>query len=272
MDLQAKVSEARVIGIIPARMGSTRFPGKPLAPIAGVPMVGHVYLRSKMCERLEQVYVATPDSEIVRYIESIGGEVVLTAPTHERASDRTEEAAAILEQSAAKAPEIVVMIQGDEPLITPELIDRAIAPLLADPEINVANLMAPIRTREEHQDPNEIKVVVNRDSFALYFSRSPIPSLWRSAEGADPQKQVCVIPFRTQFLHTFAALEPTPLEKAESIDMLRVLEHGMRVKMVPIDSKVYSVDTEQDRQHVESLMLHDPYWGLYKGRAQSFGA
>lgn len=267
MDPKANRPEVSVVGIIPARMGSTRFPGKPLALIAGVPMVGHVYFRSKMSECLDKVYVATPDAEIVRYVESIGGQAVLTAPSHERASDRTAEAAAILGRAAGKKPDFVVMIQGDEPLISPEFVDRALAPLLADPSINVSNLMAPIRSPEEHRDPNEIKVVVDQDDFALYFSRSPIPTPWKPDAGANPQKQVCVIPFRGPFLQTFAALHPTPLERTESIDMLRALEHGFRVKMVPIDSQVFSVDTEQDRQHVESLMLHDPTWERYKDRA-----
>jgi 3-deoxy-manno-octulosonate cytidylyltransferase (CMP-KDO synthetase) len=149
-------------------------------------------------------------------------------------------------------------------MTTPEMIDTALAPMLADASIQVVNLMAPIETPEEHQDPNEIKVVTDLANNALYFSRQPIPTLARGGQSAAATaKQVCIIPFRRDFLFEFDELEPTPLEVAESIDMLRVLEHGHKVRMVPTDAISFSVDTELDRQRVEQAMANDPLMKSY---------
>ena len=250
-------SKLNIVGIIPARMESSRFPGKPLAKIQGIPMVGHVYFRSKMSKLLDEVYVATCDQEIADYVKSIGGKAIMTADTHERASDRTAEALTKIEKATGTRVDIVVMIQGDEPMLRPQMIDEAVRPMLDDESILVVNLMAPLKTAEEHDDVNEVKVVVDQQSFALYFSREPIPSRWKQGEDVPKRKQVCIIPFRRDFLLTYIRLEPTPLEVAESVDMMRVLEHGYKVKMVPTQFDVYSVDTEQDRQKVEKLMKED---------------
>ncbi len=258
-------AQLHVVGIIPARMGSSRFPGKPLAKINGVPMVGHVYHRSRMSQRLDEVYVATCDEEIAEYVRSIGGQAVMTADTHQRASDRTAEALEHIEAKTGRRVDIVVMIQGDEPMLHPEMIDEAVNPLIEDESVLVSNLMAPIKTPEEHDDINEVKVVVDRDNFALYFSREPIPSPRKGGPDISRRKQVCIIPFRRDFLQTFNDLEPTPLEVAESVDMMRVLEHGYRVKMVPTRFDVYSVDTEADRARVEELMQDDPLTARYAG-------
>lgn len=246
------------VGIIPARMASTRFPGKPLAPIQGIPMVGHVYLRSRMSSTLDDVYVATCDREIMQYIESIGGKAVMTSDRHERASDRTAEAMLRIEKQLDKKTDIVVMIQGDEPMLRPEMIDEAIQPMLDDKEIQVVNLMSPLMSRQEHEDPNEVKVVVDRQGFALYFSREPIPSWKKSAKDVPMLKQVCIIPFRRDFLLKFNELEQTPLEIIESVDMLRILEYGGKVKMVLTGYDTYSVDTIEDLNRVEELMKNDP--------------
>lgn len=246
-----------IIGIIPARMASSRLPGKPLAGICGVPMVGHVYIRSRMCSRLSDVYVATCDSEIADYVESIGGKAVMTADTHERATDRTAEAMLKIEEEMGKKVDIVVMIQGDEPMLFPEMIDESVEPMLQDETVKVVNLMALMKSREEHDDPNEVKVVVDRNNFALYFSREPIPSWKKGAKDIKMLKQVCIIPFRRDFLIRFNELEETPLEIAESVDMLRVLEHGDKVKMSFTEYDTYSVDTEEDLLRVEGLMKKD---------------
>lgn len=246
-----------VIGIIPARMASSRFPGKPMASILGIPMIGHCYHRARMCTFLDDVYVATCDSEIADYVESIGGKAIMTAHTHERASDRCTEAMEKIEAMTGEPVDIVVMIQGDEPMVRPEDIEAAVQPLLDDESIQVVNLMAPVATREEHDDPNEVKVVVDRKDFALYFSREPIPSWKKGATEVEMLKQVCVIPFRRDFLLRFNDLEPTPLEVIESVDMLRVLEHGYDVKMVRFDGDTYSVDTTADLERVARLMADD---------------
>lgn len=247
-----------IIGVIPARMASSRFPGKPLAKILGIPMVGHVYFRSKMSQTLSQVYVATCDKEIFDYVESIGGKAIMTSSSHERCTDRIAEAVEKIEAMTNSQVDVVVNIQGDEPMVFPEMIDEAVAPMLTDKSIVTTNLMAPMKTRKEHEDPNEVKVVVDRDNYALYFSREPIPSRKKGATEVPMLKQVCIIPFRRDFLFKFNHLEPTPLEKIESVDMLRAIEHGYKVRMVPTRFETYSVDTPEDLRFVEERMKKDP--------------
>ncbi|PIU54506.1 MAG: 3-deoxy-manno-octulosonate cytidylyltransferase, partial [Deltaproteobacteria bacterium CG07_land_8_20_14_0_80_60_11] len=150
-----------IIAIIPARMGSSRFPGKPLALIHGMPMVGHVYFRTRMCRLLRETYVATCDREIFDYVHAVGGRAVMTLDSHERCSDRTAEAMLKIEAELGHPVDIVVMVQGDEPMVTPGMIEAAVSPMLQDSSIPVVNLMARIGTKEEFEDPNEVKVVVD---------------------------------------------------------------------------------------------------------------
>jgi len=246
-----------IIGIIPARMASTRFPGKPIAKILGMPMIGHVYYRSKMADILNDVYVATCDQEIVNYIQSIGGQAIMTANTHERASDRTAEALLKIEKKTNNKIKIVVMIQGDEPMVTPEMIELAVKPLIDDPNIRISNLMANINLQEEHEDPNEVKIVVDKNSFAIYFSREPIPSRQKGVEDIPMLKQVCIIPFKRNFLLEYNNMKQTPLEIIESVDMLRIIENGMKVKMVYTETETFAVDTPDDLLKVENLMKND---------------
>jgi 3-deoxy-manno-octulosonate cytidylyltransferase (CMP-KDO synthetase) len=196
-----------------------------------------------MCTQLSAVYVATCDDEIKRVVEASGGRVIMTSPTHERATDRVAEAAEQVEAG------IVVMIQGDEPMITPAMIAGSLTPLLEDGSVECVNLVRRITNRNDYLDPNTIKVVMNVNHDALYFSRAPIPS-----NAIMVFKQVCVIPFRTEFLREFARLPPTPLELAESIDMLRILEHGRRVRVVETTEETHAVDTPEDLRLVETLM------------------
>lgn len=256
----------RVVGIIPARMASSRFPGKPLADICGIPMVGHVYFRSKMSKALDDVYIATCDEEIKNYAQSVGAQAVMTLDTHERASDRAAEAVLKIEKETKEKVDVVVMIQGDEPMLRPEMIDLAVEPILKDKDIQVTNLMSRLKTREEQRDPNEVKVVVDNNNYALYFSREALPSDKKTKEEIAAYKQVCIIPFRRDFLVTFNELQPTPLEKTESVDMLRVLEHGYKVKMVPAEFDTYSVDTAEDLKRVASMMKNDALVSKYGKR------
>lgn len=248
----------KVISIIPARMASTRFPGKPLAEIHGVPMIGHIYFRNKLCEAIHEVYVATCDTEIRDYIQSIGGKAIMTHDRHERCTDRTLEALLEIERQTQQKADIVLMVQGDEPMVTPQMLNTAIQPLLRDPKIQVLNLMSELHDQEEHEDPNEVKVVVDLQGNALYFSREPIPSRKKGAKSIPMLKQVCIIPFRRDFLVTYAALAPTPLEIIESVDMMRVLEHGYQVRMEKISEESYSVDTPEDLEFVVLAMQNDP--------------
>lgn len=246
----------RIVAVIPARMGSSRFPGKPLATLLGRPMIEHVMRRAAMCACLDAVYVATCDEEIRAVVKGFGGTVIMTSAAHERASDRVAEAAERVEA------DIVVMIQGDEPMVTPEMIVSAVAPMLHDASVTCVNLARRLVNREEYIDSNTIKVVMNIYGDALYFSRAPIPAIDFAGDfesGRLPVfKQVCVIPFRRDFLREFARLPPTPLERAESIDMLRVIEHGDRVRMVETEVDTHAVDTPEDLRLVEALMKDDP--------------
>jgi len=242
-------------------MGSSRFPGKPMARILGKPMIGHVYERVVRSPLLTLTAVATCDTEIRDYIESIGGVAVMTGHHHERASDRCAEALEILERERGERYDIVVMIQGDEPMTHPDMIAEAVQPLLDDPGISVVNLLGRIKDTAEFEDRNCIKVVCDLNLNALYFSREPIPT--RSRSGNIPMgKQVCVIPFRREFLIEYTRMAPTPLEIAESVDMMRVLEHGLKVKMAPTRHNSHAVDTPEDLAKVERLMRNNPAFGV----------
>ena len=243
----------KILALIPARMGSSRFPGKPMALILDKPMIGHVYERVSKSEILSMTAVATCDQEIYDYIQSIGGVAVMTADTYERASDRCAEALLKIEKIHNVKYDIVVMVQGDEPMTHSGMIKEAIQPMLEDSTIKVTNLLGEIKSASEFEDRNCIKVVCDLNSNAMYFSREPIPTRSKMSE-VPIGKQVCVIPFRRDYLIEYTKLEPTPLEIAESVDMMRILEHGMKVRMVPTIFDTQAVDTPADLERVEILM------------------
>ena len=249
----------KIIAIIPARMGSSRFPGKPLAPILGRPMIEHVYRRTVLCKALSEVYVATCDTEIFEAVESFGGRAMMTAPTHERASDRIAEAAAGLDA------DVIVMVQGDEPMTYPEMIAQSLEPFMSgDGEVACVNLTATIKNQKEFEDPNTIKVVMDQDGFALYMSREPIPTLHlQDFDQISAFKQICIIPFTANALQEFIQLDPTPLEVAESIDMMRFIEHGRKVKMIETSFSTHAVDNPADLKLVEDLLRKDPLTQRY---------
>jgi 3-deoxy-manno-octulosonate cytidylyltransferase (CMP-KDO synthetase) len=245
------------IGIIPARMASSRFPGKPLVDIHGVPMIGHCYFRSKMSQCLDAVYIATCDEEIRDYAESIGAPCIMTANTHERASDRIAEAMLKIEAETGQQHDIIVLIQGDEPMTRPDMIDATVHGLENDPSVNVTNGVAPIKTAEEFEDPNEVKVVVDPEDYAIYFSREPIPSRKKWDGDVPMLKQVCIIPFRRDYLLEYNETPQTPLEQIESVDMMRIIETGGKIRMVPMQHETLSVDTQYDLERVIEAMADD---------------
>jgi len=253
----------KAIAVIPARMGSSRFPGKPMALIHGIPMIGHCYYRTNMCADLAATYVATCDKEIYDYIHSIGGRAVMTSDKHERATDRTAEAMIEIEKELGWEVDIVVMVQGDEPMVTPGMITESLYPFNTDESVNVVNLMAYMDSVEEFEDPNEVKVVVNKNSDAIYFSREAIPSRKKGILDVPMLKQVCIIPFRRDYLLKFNEMPETDLEKIESVDMMRIIENGEPVKMVMTQSESFSVDTEGDRARVEVRMESDMLMSHY---------
>jgi 3-deoxy-manno-octulosonate cytidylyltransferase (CMP-KDO synthetase) len=253
----------RTVAIIPARLASSRFPGKPMALIHGMPMIGHCYCRIRLCPALADTYVATCDEEIYDYILSIGGKAVMTADTHERASDRAAEAMVKVEEACGEKTDILVMVQGDEPMDTPEMVSEALLPMLQNDSIQIVNLMGRIETLDEFEDPNIVKVVVDSDSNAIYFSREPIPSRKKGVDTVPMRKQIAVIPFRRDFLVKFNRTPEMPLEIIESVDMLGVIESGGQVRMVMTEYQSIGVDTPEQLQSVEKLMENDPLMRKY---------
>ena len=248
----------KTIAVIPARMGSSRFPGKPIAKILGRPMIEHIYKRVAMSKSLDATYIATCDEEIRQIAEGFGAQVIMTSDIHERASDRVAEAVVYLDA------DLIVMVQGDEPMTHPDMIDTAVAPFKDDPELGCVNLVRKIDHEADYLDANTIKVVMNQHNDALYMSRRPIPTLAKTGfANTAAYKQVCIIPFRRSTLYQYTHLTPTPLEQLESIDMLRLLEHGMQVKMVPTEFNTQAVDTPEDLARVEKLMASDPLLSRY---------
>ena len=251
-----------IVAIIPARMDSSRFPGKPLEKIHGMPMIGHCLLRTQLCKQLAGTYVATCDQEIYDYVQSIGGMAVMTSDSHERASDRTAEAMTFIENEKGEKVDIVVMVQGDEPMIQPSMIEESLAPF-TESSVQVVNLMSKIDSVEEFEDPNEVKVVVDKNSDAIYFSREAIPSRKKGVDDVPMLKQVCIIPFRRDYLLRFNSMNETNLEIIESVDMMRIIENGEKVRMVITDSRSFSVDTMDDLKRVEAAMKNDPLMNSY---------
>ncbi len=263
-----------IVAIIPARMGSSRFPGKPLENIMGVPMIGHVYLRTAMAKSLTDCWVATCDEEIKDYIESIGGKAVMTANTHERCSDRCAEAMLKIEEQSGEKIDVVVMVQGDEPLVTPAMIDASVDALQEGIKLGggVACLMGPIETAENFEDPNEIKVVVDKNNRALFMSREPIPTNKRDVPEGPWLKQICIIPYTREYLLEFNAMEQTSLEIAESIDLNRCIQNSHVVQMAYSPDLAVSVDTPADRDLAEKLMGEDKLVGEYLDAAKEKAA
>ena len=246
---------------IPARMGSSRFPGKPLCRILELPMIEHVYKRCALAERKSEVFVAACDEEIKQAVEGFGGRVLMTPKEIERPALRVAEAC---KQLRLHDDDLVAVVQGDEPLLNPKMLDMGIEALLRDATYLLTNLGADL-TESEWLDPNEVKVVANQEGNAIYMSRSPIPSNTRDRIGPR-MKQLGIYFFRLKNLHAFQNLPPTPLEIAESVEMLRAIEHGKKVHMVKSPFLTKSVDTEEDRVAVEKLMRSDPIWPFYAPR------
>ncbi len=243
----------RIIAIIPARMASTRFPGKPLAPILGLPMIEHVRRRIALSDFLDEVIVATCDEEIREVVEEAGGKVIMTSHTHERSVDRVAEAAATLDAN------VVINVQGDEPLVLPRMMKEVAKPLLEDFSLPSANLVVRITDKVEFEDPNAPKTVVNQFGDILYISREPIPSKEKAtANDYLKLKQLGINAFRSDFLQTFIRLKPSPLEQVESVDMMRAVEHGYRVRAVETMGCMIGVDVPGDIKRVEEVLASDP--------------
>ena len=245
----------RIAAIIPARFASTRFPGKPLAEIAGKPMIERVYQRVSCSKTIDRVIVATDDQRIYSAVTAFGGEACMTRDDHASGTDRLAEVAEKLDT------DLVVNVQGDEPLIDPAMIDAAVAPLRDDTSIVMGTLKTIISDWQEFRDPNVVKVVTDRSGFALYFSRSPVPfprEEWDSASQSPAElgafKHIGLYVYRRDFLLRFAAMPQTLLEETEKLEQLRALENGYRIRVVETDRVCIGVDTPEDVARVEALL------------------
>ena len=269
-----------VLVVIPARYGSTRFPGKPLALLQGKPVIQHVYERAKAATRANEVVVATDDQRIAEAVARFGGRAVMTSPAARSGTER------VCEVARDRDAQVIINVQGDEPLIHPDMIDQLAEYLERHRAIPMASLMTKLARQEDTASPNVVKVVVDRDGFALYFSRAAIPFI-RNAQGsglmaqgiaecglrnadfpiqnpkskiqnptlpAASYKHLGIYGYQRHFLLQFPHLEPTPLEQAEQLEQLRALEHGYRIKLLETAHDTIGVDTPDDLKRVEAMV------------------
>ncbi|MFQ5431150.1 MAG: 3-deoxy-manno-octulosonate cytidylyltransferase [Nitrospinota bacterium] len=236
------------LAVIPARYGSTRFEGKALAPLNGKPVILHVVEQANRCALVDNVLVATDDERILKAVESAGCRALMTSPAHPSGTDRVAEAAM---QSDA---EIIVNIQGDEPMIDPDSVDSAVKALSDDPTLNVSTLGLPISDPAEIEDPNVVKVVTDGNGMALYFSRAAIPYNRAGKKQPPVMKHLGLYVYRRAFLLEYAALKPTELEMTERLEQLRILEHGFGIKVVAANRDSIGIDTPEDLKKAEALL------------------
>lgn len=238
----------KLLCVIPARYASTRLPGKPLAMIAGKPMIQHVYERASQAKRPQTVLVATDHELVYKAVQAFGGTGMLTSSEHPTGTDRLAEVA-----RAHTDYDIIINVQGDEPLIAPEIIDKLAAAFDEEPELVMATL-ASVMDESEYANPNAVKVVTDLQGYALYFSRSLIPFPRVNVEEMPVYKHIGIYAYRRDFLLAFAALKPTPLEQSESLEQLRALEYGHRIKVLKTDFQSIGVDTPEDLEKVNQLL------------------
>ena len=246
----------KFIGIIPARYASTRFPAKPLALLGGKPVIQRVY--EQVAGVLDEAYVATDDERIEAAVKAFGGKVVMTSVDHKSGTDRCYEAYC----KVGSGYDVVVNIQGDEPLIAPDVIDDLCRAFEAEPDLTMATVAAPLQ-EDEYDDPSAVKVVLNQKDEAMYFSRSLIPYPRHSFEegGIQPYKHIGIYAYRRDFLLQYAAMEQTPAEKVESLEQLRVLENGYKIKVIKTHHQFIGIDTPDDLEHIRRYFAESAHKG-----------
>lgn len=245
------VPSHHIIGILPARWGSTRFPGKPLHPIAGKPLIQHVWERCCQTTLLSQVIVATDDQRIADAVAAFGGKAVMTSTDHPTGTDRLAEAAKAIPEATH-----VINIQGDEPLIDPTLIDDLAKALIDDPALHMVTAANPLDSEDPAvADPNVVKTVLRADGHALYFSRSPLPFFRNPVPGLQVLRHKGIYGYRRDFLETFVTWPPSPLEQAESLEQLRALENGASIRVLITDDTSPGVDTPEQALEIERLLF-----------------
>jgi 3-deoxy-manno-octulosonate cytidylyltransferase (CMP-KDO synthetase) len=247
--LASTLTESSVLAVIPARFHSTRLPGKILADIAGKPMIEHVYRRAAAASRVHAVIVATDDERIAGAVTGFGGAALMTRADHASGTDR------IAETVAQFPAGIIVNVQGDEPLIEPDTINAAVEPLLADTTVEMSTLSRPFTSTEEFLGSNVVKVVTNSAGDALYFSRAPIPYSRAGGLPLAARAHVGLYVYRRETLLKLAAMPAAALERAESLEQLRALAHGIRIRVVETTHAAPGVDTAEDLERARQLML-----------------
>ncbi|MGN7611555.1 3-deoxy-manno-octulosonate cytidylyltransferase [Magnetococcales bacterium HHB-1] len=243
-----------IVAVIPARMASKRLPGKPLANICGKPMIQYVYEQAKKAN-VDQVLIATDHKEIFQAVKRFGGQVVMTSDRHRSGTDRVAEAALKMRG------DIIVNVQGDEPLLHPEMLNQVINPLLTHTHIPMSTLAHPTDNKDEILNPNVVKVVRRQDGMALYFSRSPVPFIQSDHHLTDKKntpwwRHVGIYAYRADFLQQFSKLPPTPLEKQERLEQLRALEHGFSIMVAETQHRAIGVDTQDDLMLVQKILTN----------------
>ncbi len=244
---------SHILGILPARWGSTRFPGKPLHLIAGKPLIQHVWDRCRACTKLDDLLVATDDERIRDAVLGFGGKVAMTSPDHPTGTDRIAEAVRAVPHATH-----IINIQGDEPLIEPTLIDELAAAMLADPALDMATAANPIDPADPAvADPNVVKVVTALNGRALYFSRSPLPFFRNPVPGLMVLRHKGIYAYTRRFLEQFVTWPPSPLECAESLEQLRALENGAAIHVITTTDTSPGVDTPDQARHIEHLLTNN---------------
>ena len=247
--MPAEGTTAKVAGIIPARWGSSRFPGKPLHLLAGKSLLRHVFERVKECEQLDLLLVATDDARIEQEALSFGAEVVMTSPDHLTGTDRIAEAV-----QGHPGLSHVINIQGDEPLVSPTLIDTLAETMKAHPDLQMITAANPMTDLAQLEDPDIVKVITDREGFALYFSRSPLPYLRSKPDSLVPLRHMGLYGYHRNFLEQFIKWPPGQLEQAEQLEQLRALENGARIRVVVTDDQSMGLDTPEQVPQLEALL------------------
>ncbi len=243
--------KTHIAGILPARWGSTRFPGKPLHVIAGKPLLQHVWERCMECKMLDAVVIATDDERIFQAAEAFGARVLMTSSEHPTGTDRIAEAVKQIPEATH-----IINIQGDEPLIDPDLVDELAQTMAANPTLDMATAANPLSPADDAvQDPNVVKVVIALDGRALYFSRSPLPYFRNAVEGLSVLRHKGIYAYRREFLERYVTWPPSPLETAESLEQLRALENGASIKVLLTHDTSPGVDTPEQAIAIESILL-----------------
>jgi len=256
-------SRLKIIGIVPARMASSRFPGKPMYRISGMPMVEHVYRRAALFSRWDGLYLATCDTEIADHGRAKGWPVVMTSDKHARCLDRVAEAVEKCGQDVS-GNDVVVCVQGDEPMLQPDMIDAAIAPLLEHPTVNATVLAMHIVDDDQFRNPDTVKIIHDMKGDVLYTSRSPVPYCKELTPEIGARRIYGIFAFRRGFLDQFTKLAPSPLELVESCDSNRIMDHGYRQRIAPYPFRPsFSVDSPSDVGLVEDALKRDDLFGKY---------